>query len=133
MGPWATRLTQLPPQNFIQAKGYPSYTSVEVMDDGAESAGFKQLFRSWSGQQRENKNLSGMGERAWPESGAELRAAVGGAGPAPWRGDLAGGALAPSRRGLAGQIEGERGRPGPRTTLLPVPSLPAPLLRVQEL
>lgn len=79
-GPWATRLTQLPPQSFIQAKGYPSYTSVEVMDDGAESAGFKQLFRSWSGPQR-SKNLSGMGERAWPESGAELRAAVGGAGP----------------------------------------------------
>ncbi|XP_025127753.2 villin-like protein isoform X4 [Bubalus bubalis] len=70
--------------NFIQAKGYPSYTSVEVMDDGAESAGFKQLFRSWSGQQRENKNLSGMGKllqvkldvgklHSQPELAAQLR------------------------------------------------------------
>ena len=80
-GPWATRLTQLPPQSFIRAKGYPSHTSVEVMDGGAESAGFKQLFRSWSGPRRQNKSLSGMGERAWPERGAELQAAVGGAGP----------------------------------------------------
>uniref|UniRef100_A0A4W2GMH4 Villin like n=1 Tax=Bos indicus x Bos taurus TaxID=30522 RepID=A0A4W2GMH4_BOBOX len=70
--------------NFIQAKGYPSYTSVEVMDDGAESAGFKQLFRSWSGQQRKNKNLSGMGKlfqvkldvgklHSQPELAAQLR------------------------------------------------------------
>lgn len=97
MGPWATRLTQLPPQNFIQAKGYPSYTSVEVMDDGAESAGFKQLFRSWSGQQRKNKNLSGMGERAWPESGAGLRAAVGRAGPRRVMGVAGGGFLCDGR------------------------------------
>uniref|UniRef100_A0AC11CQN5 Villin like n=4 Tax=Ovis aries TaxID=9940 RepID=A0AC11CQN5_SHEEP len=70
--------------SFIQAKGYPSYTSVEVMDDGAESAGFKQLFRSWSGQQRKNKNLSGMGKllqvkldvgklHSQPELAAQLR------------------------------------------------------------
>lgn len=48
-------------------------------------------------------------------------------------GGLGGSALAPSRRGWAGQTEGERGRPGLRTTLLPVPSLPAPLLSVLEL
>ena len=81
MGPWATCLTQLPPQSFIQAKGYPSYTSVEVMDDGAESAGFKQLVRSWSGQQRKNKNLSGMGERAWPERGRSSELQWAGQGP----------------------------------------------------
>ncbi|KAG5197455.1 hypothetical protein JEQ12_008184 [Ovis aries] len=79
-------LTQdlLQEESFIQAKGYPSYTSVEVMDDGAESAGFKQLFRSWSGQQRKNKNLSGMGKllqvkldvgklHSQPELAAQLR------------------------------------------------------------
>ncbi|XP_055270616.1 villin-like protein isoform X3 [Moschus berezovskii] len=70
--------------SFIQAKGYPSYTNVEVMDAGAESAGFKQLFRSWSGQQRKNKNLSGMGKllqakldvgklHSQPELAAQLR------------------------------------------------------------
>nr|XP_020770505.1 villin-like protein isoform X3 [Odocoileus virginianus texanus] len=70
--------------SFIQAKGYPSYTSVEVMDDGAESAGFKQLFRSWPGPQRKNKNLSGMGKllqvkldvgklHSQPELAAQLR------------------------------------------------------------
>ncbi|XP_020770505.2 villin-like protein isoform X2 [Odocoileus virginianus] len=70
--------------SFIQAKGYPSYTSVEVMDDGAESAGFKQLFQSWPGPQRKNKNLSGMGKllqvkldvgklHSQPELAAQLR------------------------------------------------------------
>ncbi|XP_048651505.1 villin-like protein isoform X2 [Marmota marmota marmota] len=33
---------------FIQAKGYPTYTNVEVVNDGAESAAFKQLFRTWT-------------------------------------------------------------------------------------
>ncbi|XP_075404001.1 villin-like protein [Tenrec ecaudatus] len=33
--------------SFIQAKGYPAYTNVEVLEDGAESAAFKQLFRTW--------------------------------------------------------------------------------------
>ncbi|XP_076773782.1 villin-like protein isoform X5 [Arvicanthis niloticus] len=33
---------------FIQAKGYPSYTNVEVVNDGAESTAFQQLFRTWS-------------------------------------------------------------------------------------
>ncbi|XP_053569745.1 villin-like protein [Bombina bombina] len=32
---------------FIQAKGYPATTNVEVMNDGAESAMFKQLFQNW--------------------------------------------------------------------------------------
>ncbi|KAM6176834.1 villin-like protein [Erethizon dorsatum] len=32
---------------FIKAKGYPTYTSVEVVNDGAESVAFKQLFRTW--------------------------------------------------------------------------------------
>nr|XP_023410602.1 villin-like protein [Loxodonta africana] len=37
---------------FIQAKGYPVYTNVEVLNGGAESAAFKQLFRAWRGQVR---------------------------------------------------------------------------------
>ncbi|XP_077347361.1 villin-1-like [Lithobates pipiens] len=32
---------------FIQAKGYPATTNVEVVNDGAESAMFKQLFQNW--------------------------------------------------------------------------------------
>ncbi|KAG8443520.1 hypothetical protein GDO86_012065 [Hymenochirus boettgeri] len=32
---------------FIQAKGYPPTTNVEVVNDGAESAMFKQLFQNW--------------------------------------------------------------------------------------
>ncbi|XP_061432583.1 villin-1-like [Lethenteron reissneri] len=33
---------------FIKAKGYPSSTGVELVNDGAESAVFKQLFQKWS-------------------------------------------------------------------------------------
>uniref|UniRef100_A0A4W4GZ12 HP domain-containing protein n=1 Tax=Electrophorus electricus TaxID=8005 RepID=A0A4W4GZ12_ELEEL len=33
---------------FIKAKNYPPTTPVEVMSDGAESAMFKQLFKSWN-------------------------------------------------------------------------------------
>ncbi|XP_077428459.1 advillin [Vanacampus margaritifer] len=33
---------------FIKAKNYPSTTNVEVMNDGAESALFKQLFQMWT-------------------------------------------------------------------------------------
>ncbi|XP_012977638.1 LOW QUALITY PROTEIN: villin-like protein [Mesocricetus auratus] len=33
---------------FIQAKGYPDYTQVEVVNDGAEPTAFQQLFRAWS-------------------------------------------------------------------------------------
>ncbi|KAM8966405.1 villin-like protein isoform 2-T2 [Pelodytes ibericus] len=32
---------------FIQAKGYPATTNVEVVNDGAESTMFKQLFQNW--------------------------------------------------------------------------------------
>nr|XP_020662004.1 villin-like protein [Pogona vitticeps]XP_020662005.1 villin-like protein [Pogona vitticeps] len=32
---------------FIQAKGYPATTNVEVINDGAESAMFKHLFQKW--------------------------------------------------------------------------------------
>lgn len=35
-------------QGFIQAKGYPNYTNVEVVNDGAESTAFQQLFWTWS-------------------------------------------------------------------------------------
>uniref|UniRef100_A0A8D0G2V4 Villin like n=1 Tax=Sphenodon punctatus TaxID=8508 RepID=A0A8D0G2V4_SPHPU len=43
---------------FIQAKGYPATTNVEVINDGAESAMFKQLFRSWS----EKEETQGLGK-----------------------------------------------------------------------
>ena len=33
---------------YIKAKGYPSSTYVETVNDGAESAVFKQLFTSWT-------------------------------------------------------------------------------------
>ncbi|KAM5288964.1 advillin [Ctenodactylus gundi] len=33
---------------FIKIKGYPSSTNVETVNDGAESAMFKQLFQKWS-------------------------------------------------------------------------------------
>ncbi|EHH51429.1 hypothetical protein EGM_10795 [Macaca fascicularis] len=42
---------------FIQAKGYPTYTNVEVVNDGAESAAFKQLFRTWSEKRSRNQKL----------------------------------------------------------------------------
>lgn len=35
-------------QGFIRMKGYPSSTNVEAVNDGAESAMFKQLFQKWS-------------------------------------------------------------------------------------
>lgn len=35
-------------QNFIKMQGYPSSTNVETVNDGAESAMFKQLFQKWS-------------------------------------------------------------------------------------
>ncbi|XP_057411806.1 villin-like protein isoform X2 [Balaenoptera acutorostrata] len=76
---------------FIQAKGYPSYTNVEVVDEGAESAAFKQLFRSWSGEQRKNKHLRGMDKllqvkldvgklHSHPELAAQLRMVDDGSG-----------------------------------------------------
>ncbi|KAK2523963.1 Vill [Columba livia] len=43
---------------FIQAKGYPSSTNIEVMNDGAESAMFKQLFQRWT----EKDETQGLGK-----------------------------------------------------------------------
>lgn len=63
LGRRAARLTEPPPQAFIQAKGYPTYTNVEVVNDGAESAAFKQLFQTWSTKQQRNKNLGGLSKR----------------------------------------------------------------------
>uniref|UniRef100_A0A8C4LFX8 Villin like n=1 Tax=Equus asinus asinus TaxID=83772 RepID=A0A8C4LFX8_EQUAS len=75
---------------FIQAKGYPAHTNVEVVNDGAESAAFKQLFRTWSNEQRRN-NPRGMGKgvqvkpdvgklRSQPELAAQLRMVDDGSG-----------------------------------------------------
>ncbi|CAD7673278.1 unnamed protein product [Nyctereutes procyonoides] len=69
---------------FIQAKGYPTYTNVEVLNDGAESAAFKQLFQAWSTKKPKNRNLHGMSElirgrldagklHSQPELAAQLR------------------------------------------------------------
>nr|XP_033787634.1 villin-like protein [Geotrypetes seraphini]XP_033787635.1 villin-like protein [Geotrypetes seraphini] len=43
---------------FIQAKGYPATTNVEVVNDGAESAMFKQLFQNW----RDAEETQGIGK-----------------------------------------------------------------------
>ncbi|KAL7976452.1 hypothetical protein Chor_008401 [Crotalus horridus] len=43
---------------FIQAKGYPASTNVEVVNDGAESAMFKQLFQKWT----EKYTTQGLGK-----------------------------------------------------------------------
>ena len=99
MGPRAARLTEPPLQGFIQAKGYPTYTNVEVVNDGAESASFKQLFQSWSTKQRGNKSFGRLSERV----GRGLRGGAGGAGPERWGGDF-------GRNGRAG---GTRSGAGP--------------------
>uniref|UniRef100_A0A8C0G469 Villin like n=1 Tax=Chelonoidis abingdonii TaxID=106734 RepID=A0A8C0G469_CHEAB len=65
---------------FIQAKGYPATTNVEVVNDGAESAMFKQLFKRWT----EKEETQGLGKveqvkfdvsqlHARPELAAEQR------------------------------------------------------------
>lgn len=43
-------LTHIPPisQAYIKAKGYPTTTYVETVNDGSESALFKQLFQKWT-------------------------------------------------------------------------------------
>ncbi|XP_036049091.1 villin-like protein [Onychomys torridus] len=41
---------------FIQAKGYPNYTNVEVVNEGAESTAFQQLFQMWSEEQDGKKH-----------------------------------------------------------------------------
>lgn len=47
--PWLTcSYMGVGPQEFIKMKGYPSSTNVETVNDGAESAMFKQLFLKWS-------------------------------------------------------------------------------------
>nr|XP_060638624.1 villin-like protein [Anolis sagrei ordinatus] len=43
---------------FIQAKGYPASTNVEVINDRAESAMFKQLFQKWT----EKDGTHGLGK-----------------------------------------------------------------------
>ncbi|XP_037063917.1 villin-like protein isoform X1 [Peromyscus leucopus] len=43
---------------FIQAKGYPNYTNVEVVNEGAESTAFQQLFQMWS-EERDGKKHKG--------------------------------------------------------------------------
>uniref|UniRef100_A0A8B9QDK6 Villin like n=1 Tax=Apteryx owenii TaxID=8824 RepID=A0A8B9QDK6_APTOW len=43
---------------FIQAKGYPPSTNIEVINDGAESAMFKQLFQKWT----EKDETQGLGK-----------------------------------------------------------------------
>ncbi|XP_015979412.2 villin-like protein isoform X3 [Rousettus aegyptiacus] len=77
---------------FIQAKGYPTCTNVEVVNQGAESAAFKQLFRTWSDQPCRNKHLGGgIGKRnqvkldagklrSQPELAARLRLVDDGSG-----------------------------------------------------
>lgn len=64
-------------QGFIQAKGYPSYTNVEVVNDGAESTAFQQLFRTWSKELNRKKHPEkseqeegrGRGGGAWGMGG----------------------------------------------------------------
>ncbi|KAI5617179.1 villin-like protein isoform X1 [Silurus asotus] len=43
---------------FIKAKNYPPTTHVEVISEGAESAMFKQLFKSW----KETEQIQGLGK-----------------------------------------------------------------------
>ncbi|XP_026262225.2 villin-like protein isoform X2 [Urocitellus parryii] len=75
---------------FIQAKGYPTYTNVEVVDDGAESAAFKQLFRTWT-RELGRKKLDWTGKsiqvkldvgklHSQPELAAQLRMVDDGSG-----------------------------------------------------
>ncbi|KAG8573261.1 hypothetical protein GDO81_012337 [Engystomops pustulosus] len=43
---------------FIQGKGYPATTNIEVVNDGAESTMFKQLFQNW----RDYGETQGLGK-----------------------------------------------------------------------
>ncbi|XP_037587229.1 villin-like protein isoform X12 [Cebus imitator] len=76
---------------FIQAKGYPTYTNVEVVNDGAESAAFKQLFRIWTEKRSRNRRLSRIDKlihvkldvgklHSQPELAAQLRMVDDGSG-----------------------------------------------------
>ncbi|XP_043832480.1 villin-like protein [Dromiciops gliroides] len=87
---------------FIQAKGYPATTNVEVVNDGFESAMFKQLFQQWT----EKGQTEGLGQtynqaktakvepmkfdvthlHGWPELAAEQRMVDDGSGKVEvWR------------------------------------------------
>uniref|UniRef100_A0A2K6P3F9 Villin like n=1 Tax=Rhinopithecus roxellana TaxID=61622 RepID=A0A2K6P3F9_RHIRO len=63
---------------FIQAKGYPTYTNVEVLNDGAESAAFKQLFRTWYKLIHVKLDVSKL--HTQPELAAQLRMVDDGSG-----------------------------------------------------
>lgn len=72
-------LTRVVSQGFIQAKGYPSYTNVEVVSVGAESTAFQQLFQTWS---KEPDGKKHGGDREW---GAGVEPGVGaGVEPGTW-------------------------------------------------
>uniref|UniRef100_A0A8D2FKP1 Villin like n=1 Tax=Theropithecus gelada TaxID=9565 RepID=A0A8D2FKP1_THEGE len=71
--------------------GYPTYTNVEVVNDGAESAAFKQLFRTWSEKRSRNQKLGGRDKlihvkldvgklHTQPELAAQLRMVDDGSG-----------------------------------------------------
>ncbi|XP_004676693.2 PREDICTED: villin-like protein [Condylura cristata] len=74
---------------FMQAKGYPPHTTVEVMSDGAESASFKQLFQTWTERLGNAPSWTGapnlvkpdLGKlHSQPELAAQLRMADDGSG-----------------------------------------------------
>ncbi|XP_055457602.1 villin-like protein isoform X1 [Psammomys obesus] len=68
---------------FMQAKGYPNYTNVEVVNDGAEPTAFQQLFRTWSRESERKKDCRKSKRRqvkpdvgklqSQPELAAQLR------------------------------------------------------------
>ncbi|XP_059124850.1 villin-like protein [Peromyscus eremicus] len=75
---------------FIQAKGYPNYTNVEVVNEGAESIAFQQLFQMWS-EERDGKKHKGRNKlmqakpdigklHTQPELAAQLRMVDDGSG-----------------------------------------------------
>ncbi|XP_031199965.1 villin-like protein isoform X2 [Mastomys coucha] len=75
---------------FIQAKGYPNYTNVEVVNDGSESTAFQQLFWTWS-KELDRKKHPGKSKRmqvnvdvgklhTQPELAAQLRMVDDGSG-----------------------------------------------------
>ncbi|XP_044526108.1 villin-like protein isoform X2 [Gracilinanus agilis] len=55
---------------FIQAKGYPATTNVEVVNDGWEPAAFKQLFQHWT----EKEPLEQLGRGYTPGKIAKVEA-----------------------------------------------------------
>lgn len=61
-GPLSHKSDRAVSQGFIQAKGYPNYTNVEVVNDGAESTAFQQLFWTWS-KELDRKKHPGKSEQ----------------------------------------------------------------------